>query len=250
MVLFEALNSNPEDPQLLRSILGRRLEDVYWVCAFSVNQHISICNSNPYDWDPVFKRFHPTCNCSVDKIDDPDGRAAESEINKFDDMMKHLVATGRCKHLIAVDGSMDLFNRAWCIAEIAEGKRLRMHQSLKLVSKKVLIRRQRTLQKIDIANMECTNENDLQIILTKIQKYVSIPGFNEQLQSLIFDERSGLLKTWQTSDNLERMGEAGRLLRWSLADGGTGKVWRFWRTEQLEVTEVPPPCGISIIVSM
>ena len=186
----------------------------------------------------------------MDKIDDPDGRAAESEINKFDDMMKHLVATGRCKHLIAVDGSMDLFNRAWCIAEIAEGKRLRMHQSLKFVSKKVLIRRQRTLQKIDIANMECTNENDLQIILTKIQKYVSIPGFNEQLQSLIFDERSGLLKTWQTSDNLERMGEAGRLLRWSLADGGTGKVWRFWRTEQLEVTEVPPPCGISIIVSM
>ena len=157
------------------------------MCAFSVNQHISICNSNPYDWDPVFKRFHPTCNCSVDKIDDPDGRAAESEINKFDDMMKHLVATGRCKHLIAVDGSMDLFNRAWCIAEIAEGKRLRMHQSLKFVSKKVLIRRQRTLQKIDIANMECTNENDLQIILTKIQKYVSIPGFNEQLQSLIFD---------------------------------------------------------------
>ena len=171
----------------------------------------------------------------MDKIDDPDGRAAESEINKFDDMMKHLAATGRCKHLIAVDKSMDLFNRAWCIAEIAEGKRLRMHQSLKLVSKKVLIRRQRTLQKIDIANMECTNGNDLQMILTRIQKYVSIPRFNEQLQSLIFDEGSGLLKTWQTSDNLERMGEAGRLLRWSLADGGTGKVWRFWRTERSEV---------------
>lgn len=184
-------------------------------------------------------------------IHDPDGRAAESEINKFDDMMKHLATTGRCKHLIAVDKSMDLFNRAWCIAEIAEGRRLRMHQSLKLVSKKILVRRQRSLEKIDISRMECTNRNDLEMILTKIQKYVSITRFNEQLQSLIFDKGSGLLKSWETSDNLERMGEAGRLLRWSLADCGTGKAWRFWQnTEDSEVTEVPPPRGTSVIVSI
>lgn len=28
-------------------------------------------------------------------------------------------------------------------------------------------------------------------------------------------------------DGRQQMGEMGRLLRWSLADNGTGRVWRF-----------------------
>ncbi|CAK9045669.1 unnamed protein product [Durusdinium trenchii] len=234
-----------EDVPLLRNILEKngRLRDVYWVCAFSVNQHVSICHTNKWDKDPISKWLHPTCNCSCSNIEDPDGQHPESEMNKFDDMMRHLASTpGGCKHLIAVDRSMNLFKRAWCIAEIAEAKRLGMRQSLKLVSKEILLQRQPSLENLDISQMHCHNKNDLTIILKKITDYVTITRFNEQLQSLIFDSRTGLLKSWERSDNFERMGEAGRLLRWSLADHGTGQVWRFWTIENSEALLLKQRC--------
>lgn len=53
---------------------------------------------------------------------------------------------------------------------------------------------------------------------------------------------SGLLKSWERSDNFERMGEAGRLLRWSLADHGTGQVWRFWTIENSEALLLKQRC--------
>ena len=85
-----------------------RLDDTYWICA-AVNQHASICHRNPYtyDRDPLTKLLHPVCNCSCINISDPDGRSVKSEINKFDDMMSHLAATGKCRHVIAVDQSLD-----------------------------------------------------------------------------------------------------------------------------------------------
>ena len=87
-----------------------------------LNQHISICHSNPYDRDPFTDQLHPVCHCNSTNIVDPDGRSASSEINKFDDMMSFLATTGGCRQVIAVDKSLDLFRRAWCVAEIAEAK--------------------------------------------------------------------------------------------------------------------------------
>ena len=86
-----------------------RLDDTYWVCAFAVNQHICICHSNPYDRDPLTNELHPVCSCSSVNLVDPDGRSTASEVNKFDDMMHHLVETGGCRQVIAVDQSHDLF---------------------------------------------------------------------------------------------------------------------------------------------
>ena len=100
-----------EDCAFLQDLLAKmgRLDDTYWICAFAVNQHISICHSNPYDRDPFTNQLHPVCHCSSTNIIDTDGQSASSEINKFDDMMRLLATTGGCRQVIAVDKSLDLF---------------------------------------------------------------------------------------------------------------------------------------------
>ena len=223
-----------DDCDVLAGILARssRLDDRYWICAFAVNQHMSICHSNPYDRDPLTTELHPVCNCKCVNISDPDGHSAPSEINKFDEMMSHLANTGGCRQVIAVDRSFDLFSRAWCVAEIAEGRRLHMSQSLKLASKAIIQQRARSLGKLDVRNMRASSETDKELILNKIknQRSKNIDDFNVELQSLIFDPESGLMATWHAMDSLQQMGEVGRLIRWGLADAGTGKVWRAWET--------------------
>eukprot|EP00438_Fugacium_kawagutii_P019116 Skav204379 [mRNA] locus=scaffold4897:143966:157568:- [translate_table: standard] len=216
-----------EDCAFLTQILARsgRLDDTYWICAFAVNQHISICHSNPYDRDPLTNELHPVCTCSSVNISDPDGRSTISEINKFDDMMYHLATTGICRQVIAVDKQLDLFHRAWCVAEIAEAKRLDMIQSLKLLSKATIQQRARTLEDLDVRSMNASSAKDKELILRKIK---DIDEFNAELRALIFDPKSGLVASWFTMDSLQQVGEVGRLIRWGLADAGTGKVWKVW----------------------
>ena len=216
-----------EDCAFLQDLLAKmgRLDETYWICAFSVNQHISICHSNPYDRDPFTNQLHPVCHCNSTNIIDSDGRSASSEINKFDDMMRLLATTGGCRQVIAVDKSLDLFRRAWCVAEIAEAKRLQMDQSLKLWSKATLQERARTLENLDVRDMRASSDKDKELILGKIQ---DVDDFNAKLQVLIFDPKSGLVATWNAMDSLQQIGEVGRLIRWGLADAGSGKVWKAW----------------------
>ena len=218
-----------EDCAFLQDLLAKmgRLDETYWICAFAVNQHISICHSNPYDRDPFTNQLHPVCQCNSTNIVDPDGRSASSEINKFDDMMRLLATTGGCRQVIAVDKSLDLFRRAWCVAEIAEAKRLQMDQSLKLWSKATLQGRARTLENLDVRDMRASSEKDKELILGKIQ---DVDDFNAKLQVLIFDPKSGLVATWNAMDSLQQIGEVGRLIRWGLADAGSGKVWKAWES--------------------
>ena len=108
-----------EDCAFLQDLLAKmgRLDETYWICAFAVNQHISICHSNPYDRDPFTDQLHPVCQCNSTNIIDSDGRSASSEINKFDDMMRLLATTGGCRQVIAVDKPLELFQpiaRAGC----------------------------------------------------------------------------------------------------------------------------------------
>ena len=218
------------DCTFLHEILaqGGRLDDTYWICAFAVNQHVSICHTNPFDRDPFTDELHPVCTCRSVNIFDPDGQSTWSEINKFDDMMYLLAATGGCRQVIAVDQCLDLFNRAWCVAEIAEAKRLQMTQSLKLLSKATLQTWAQTLESLDVRNMRASSETDKELILNKIKNSKGIDEFNADLQALVFDPKSGLLASWNAMDSLQQIGEVGRLIRWGLADAGTGKVWRAW----------------------
>ena len=213
----------------LQDLLAKmgRLDDTYWICAFAVNQHISICHSNPYDRDPFTDQLHPVCHCNSTNIIDSDGRSASSEINKFDDMMRLLATTRGCRQVIAVDKSLDLFHRAWCVAEIAEAKRLQMDQSLKLWSKATLQERAQSLENLDVRDMRASSDKDKELILGKIQ---DIDDFNAKLQVLIFDPKSGLVATWNAMDSLQQIGEVGRLIRWGLADAGSGKVWKAWES--------------------
>ena len=217
-----------EDCAFLQKLLAKmgRLDDTYWICAFAVNQHISICHSNPYDRDPLTDQLHPVCCCGRTNIVDSDGRSASSEINKFDDMMCLLATTGGCRQVIAVDKSLDLFQRAWCVAEIAEAKRLEMDQSLKLLSNEMLQERARTLENLDVRDMRASSEKDKELILGKIE---DIDEFNVKLQLLIFDPKSGLVATWKAMDSLQQIGEVGRLIRWGQADAGSGTVWKAWQ---------------------
>ena len=219
-----------DDAAFLCKVLAesQRLDDTYWICAFAVNQHCSICHSNPYDRDPLTNELHPVCNCSSVNISDPDGRSTVSEINKFDDMMYHLATTGGFRQVVAVDQSLDVFDRAWCVAEIAEAKRLQMNQALKLASKATIVQRARTLENLDVRGMHASSETDKELILNKIKGNMSIDQFNTDLQSLIFDRKSGLLASWNAMDSLQQIGQVGRLIRWGLADAGTGKVWKAW----------------------
>ena len=216
-----------EDCRFISQILAKsgRLDDTYWICAFAVNQHISICHSNPYDRDPITNELHPVCSCSCVNISDPDGRSTSSEINKFDDMMYHLATTGICRQVIAVDKSLDLFHRAWCVAEIAEANRLDMTQSLQLLSKVTRQQRARTLEGLDVRSMQASSQKDKELILGKIG---NIDEFNTELQALIFNPTSGLVASWNAMDAVQQVGEVGRLIRWGLADAGTGKVWKAW----------------------
>jgi len=224
-----------EDPGFLREILARCscLDDTYWICIFAVNQHLSICHSNPFDRDPLTHELHPICHCSCVNIIDSDGRSSSSEINKFDDMMYRLAAVGGCRQVIAVDQSLDLFQRAWCVAEIAEAKRLRLNQVLKLKSKATVTQHAHALENLDVRSMHASSDTDKDFILNKIgQNSRNIDQFNQELRLLILDPKSGLLASWHAMDSLQQLGEAGRLIRWGLADAGTGKVWKAWETHE------------------
>ena len=143
--------------------------------------------------------------------------------------MYHLATTGTCRQIIAVDKSLEVFHRAWCMAEIAEAKRLDMTQSLQLLSKGTIQQRARTLENLDVRSMDASCEKDKELILGKI---ADIQEFNAELQALIFDPKSGLVASWNAMDSLQQVGEVGRLIRWGLADAGTGKVWKAWEAHE------------------
>ena len=191
------------------------------------------------DRDPFTNELHPVCDCGSINISDPDGRSILSEVNKFDDVMYHLSATGCCRQVIAVDQSLDLFQRAWCVAEIAEARRLQMKQALKLASKATMMHRVHTLENLDVQKMRASRETDRELILSKIKQSTNIDQFNKELRSLILDEQSGLLASWHAMDSLQQIGEVGRLIRWC---GKRGKPMN-------DLTSLPDPKHPSLSLS-
>ena len=172
------------------------LEETYWICAFAVNQHAGICGANPNgDIDPVTKIPHPTCACSAPKFfnEDPPlnehGESIQCEMNKFDDMMAFLSKKdNNFTEVIAVDADLNLFQRSWCIAELAEAHRMGMAQNLMLRNKATLMNRQCTLEGLQVENMKASRPEDVQQILAKIPDK---KAFNKKLQELIFDGTTG-----------------------------------------------------------
>ena len=107
-----------------------------------------------------------------------------------------------------------------------------MNQTLKLASKATIVQRACTLENLDVENMRASSEADKDLILNRIRDSTGIDKFNQDLHSLIFDPNSGLLASWHAMDSLQQIGEVGRLIRWGLADAGTGKVWKVWEAHE------------------
>mmetsp|Transcript_106635 Transcript_106635/g.340265 ORF Transcript_106635/g.340265 Transcript_106635/m.340265 type:complete len:594 (-) Transcript_106635:549-2330(-) len=109
-------------PALERMLDAKALKKSYWVCAFSVNQHQSICAHNPARTvDPKTGVEHPVCSCgatvyfnNTPPLRESDSKSIHCQMNKFDDMMSFLSAADPIfSQVIAVDRAFGLFNRAW-----------------------------------------------------------------------------------------------------------------------------------------
>ncbi|CAE8582669.1 unnamed protein product, partial [Polarella glacialis] len=185
-----------------------KIQKTYWVCAFCIAQHSCICQTTSAgDLDPVDGTEHPTCDCGRPKCfnDTPEvdalGRSVHCELNKFDDMMGHIARIDvQFEQLIVVDSKFDLFTRAWCVAEVAEAFRIGMPQNLKIKCGQELHAFEERLRSLKVQEMEASRPEDVAEILAKIpDKDV----FNAQLQTLIFDEQTGLLAQWRILDTTE-----------------------------------------------
>lgn len=185
------------------------LERRYWICAFCVNQHSSICDGfgrpPPNDlkgaarWeanchDSLTSDLLPRCHCTETKHfnDSP----ASCELNKFDSMMGFLLqSVPGFRQLVAVDRKFDIFTRLWCIAELVEASLSAMPQEVCLFSDKVLgidnedLSIYIKLASLTAADCCATRPEDKAAILAKIP---NVHEFDAQLQALIFGTR-GLL---------------------------------------------------------
>ena len=236
--LIAELLSDKDGVEVLEETLRvqGRLQETYWICAFSVNQHASICGGNPNgDIDPVTKIPHPICSCNAPKFFNKDpplnahGESINCEMNKFDDMMAFLARKDpHFAEVIAVDANLNLFSRAWCMAELAEAHRMGMVQNVMPRNNATLLRRQGTLQRLRVEDMKASRPEDVQEILAKIPDK---KAFNQKLQDLIFDGQVGLLAARKKADVLEQMEDLSYVLKWarlseSAHDGAL--IWRRW----------------------
>jgi len=196
-----------------------KMHETVWICAFSVNQHLSICDRNMgHGRDSVTQLEYPVCHCACPKFmndSEPrrsDGSSILCEMNKFDDMMAWLAATDRNFHqVIAVDQDFELFSRAWCVAEIAEASGFGMGQRLLVASAWHLERHTPKLRNLRVQGMKASRPEDVTVILAKIPDK---DEFNQMLQHLIFDR---LLTNWNVLDIAEKLNLAGHMARWQNA---------------------------------
>jgi hypothetical protein len=195
----------------------------YWVCAFCVNQHAAICGGfgpappegteNHAAWlrksaDSVTKETFPLCTCNQPKFfsDCP----VECEVNKFDCLMDYLMELLGPKvfsQTVACDCKFELFNRAWCVAELVEADTMSMQQFMRISSKGALDRHYKKLAQLDVQKCEASRIEDKEAILAKIDDF---SAFNERLQWLIFGQ-GGLLCEWM--DGESKVAGAGRVLQ-------------------------------------
>eukprot|EP00929_Paragymnodinium_shiwhaense_P078678 TRINITY_DN40801_c0_g1_i1.p1 TRINITY_DN40801_c0_g1~~TRINITY_DN40801_c0_g1_i1.p1 ORF type:complete len:684 (+),score=84.20 TRINITY_DN40801_c0_g1_i1:268-2052(+) len=187
----------------------------FWVCAFSVNQHRSICGRNPHKTtDTVTRNLHPLCPCG-EKVylnDTPpvrgDGKSVRCEMNKFDDMLAYLAASDPgFHHVIAVDRRFVLFSRAWCVAELAVGHQLGVKQQIIVFSPCSIVEHRSQLDGLRIQDMEASRPEDVSEILSKIP---DADAFNQHLQQMLLGDR-GLLVLWTSMDEFTMVARLGQV---------------------------------------
>ncbi|CAJ1340843.1 unnamed protein product, partial [Effrenium voratum] len=204
------------DMALVRRWLRKtsELQTTYWICAFCVNQHASICTPSWPILDSSGKEV-PGCGCEHPKFFNTDqpcrnGMSIPCEMNKFSDMIGWLAATDSTFiQVIATDSEMELFTRAWCVAEVAEAYMMGVGQKLKIESQAALKQRSAEMKNLRIEDMKASRVEDVQEILDRIPEKAE---FNQQLQHLFGKLFRNL---WQLHPS-ERVKMAFREVRWKL----------------------------------
>jgi len=199
-----------------------KTERIYWVCAFSVRQHNSICGANPRgDKDPVTGMLHPICACNRPKFFnatpplDASGKSISCEMNKFTDMIRYLAAVDpKFSQVVAVDTQFELFNRAWCVAEVAKAHELGLDQQVIIRSLWHLDSNQKDLQNLKIELMQASRPEDVQEILKDIP---DTNLFNKHLQTVFFHRESGLVASWKQLSMEQQLQSIGQVVGWLFA---------------------------------
>lgn len=185
------------------NITGKTLL-TYWICCFCVNQHSCICSSfgkepqvgtlEHAQWDAqcrdsVSGHYCPLCHCNTPKLcnDHP-----ACEVNKFDAVM----AVRRSSFegfslLVASDTAYNIFNRAWCVAEMVEAAVLELsvrvcfpsneELGIKSLDQDVYTK----LAQTSVKNCQASRAEDKEFILSSIP---DIALFDTYLQTIIFGE--------------------------------------------------------------
>lgn len=196
-----------EGHQRLRQELETKssLHKRYWVCAFCINQHSSICSGFAHEppqgtvahekWevgrrDSVTGEVLPCCGCGQPKHfnDSPE----QCELNKFDDLIFFLKErVPGFSQLIAIDRGFRVFTRIWCVAELVQAYISGVEQHVQLCSSHGLREDTKDLDlyiqlaTLTVAHAEATRPEDRDAILAKIP---NIQEFDFQLQAVIFGE--------------------------------------------------------------
>lgn len=190
-----------------------KLQDTYWICAFSVAQHYSICDATYVD--KVTGDLVPACTCGRPKynfMSPPlcDGASIPCEMNKFVDMMAYLASNDEdFQQVVAVDPEFQLFERAWCIAEMAKAHSLYVTQNLKMLMCTSSNQFEKMLRALDVRNLKASRPEDVEYILASIPDH---DEFNTRLKELIFNPHIGVYTRWVHSDPRGRMALAGRVI--------------------------------------
>jgi hypothetical protein len=177
----------------------------YWICAFSVNQHVSICEC--CEKSQHFQNGDP--RCEMDKFDEMmallrirDRKTSVSSINQSSESIRSseqvsesnrssaMSQSGESKtrfgQVIAVDREFELFSRAWCLAEIAQAKRSHIPQSMKVFSFENIDHHFGKMENLDVRQCNASRAEDKAHILKKIESYTSIEKFNTDVRLQVY----------------------------------------------------------------
>ena len=206
----------------VRAKLVGKLETTYWVCAFCVNQHASICAGfgpeppqGTAEWTAWDRRRYDSvtgdafqlCSCQVEKVSSHTD--ARCELNKFDDMMTLLaLEVAGFAQLIVVDDAFDVLYRAWCVAEIFEASVLGIQPRIQVRSQAVVDQNYDRLSLLDVRQCTSSSQADKEMIMAKIS---DVDVFNEKIQEIVFSDEMGLFAQWV--DGNERSRQVGRIVR-------------------------------------
>ena len=172
----------------------------YWICAFCINQHASICGNSMGVLDTVTQEVLPCCDCATPKYlnDQP----IKCEMNKFDDMMAYLHR--KCPkflQVVAIDIHFAIFSRAWCVAELVQADASHLEQHMMIHSPNALEKNSGQLKSIQVQDCSASREEDKLAILAKIGPEEDVEKFNERLQQILLGN-GGLLADWLDGQKL------------------------------------------------